>query len=77
MSHLEDELINLGHTLNDVKTVLEAGNKLEEQAIKVRKQLEPRIKMLEQRLDELAKWGGKDGNKIDIQKHDDARNSST
>lgn len=54
MIDIKDELENMAHILNDVKTVQDVIKNLVEKANEIDSRLEPRIKMLSERLDRLT-----------------------
>lgn len=60
---MKEELEALAHTLNDIKTVLECNVDFAQKALQISENLKPRIKMLEQRIDEMAKEEVKDEGK--------------
>jgi len=48
------ELEQLAHTLTDIKSVLVCAKKLSEKSREIIERLEPRIEMLEQRIDRMV-----------------------
>lgn len=54
-SSLNDELENLAHTLNDIRTVQECNKATIDRAIELQNRIGSRIQMLTERLDRLTK----------------------